>query len=169
MSELLIRAIGGEEFIPPADLNHLWRASLFQGLTGADKVSLAGYLGVSVRTVQRWTTLAGEQRNPFPLRLTDVPFEDWPETYQRRAAVTRRIVYGGVSENLCEPPTAEFGQVRGTLAAADVWAELLEGGGIDPWLDEAWCSYRIERTERGWEVRVVYSTVVSSGAQRTAQ
>lgn len=157
------------ETLTVPELNAAWRAGFGKGLTGADKRDMAGYLEVSGRTVQRWTTEAGEQRNPIPARLENVPRDEWPAVYQRRAAVTERLQGGGVSEEAGGGPRAEFGEVRGTLSAADEWAEVLEAGGLDPWLDLAWREYKIVRTERGWEVRVIYDTTISPPlAQRPA-
>lgn len=143
-------------YLTAAEVNAEWRGNLEQPLTGADKRALAQYLGVSVRTVQRWTTSGQQQRNPIPTRLQGQDVATWPATYQRREAVTRRIARGGVSDLPPPQSPAEFGQVRGTLPAADQWAQALERGGLDPWLDAVWNSYTIEKTARGWEVRVVY-------------
>lgn len=151
-----------------SEVNQAWRGAFGQGLTGADKKSMAERYGVSDRTVQRWTTTAGEQRNPIPARLDQVPVDQWPARYQIREESTRRLTEGGSSMNPGDGPTAAFGQVRGTLSKADEFAEALEAGGIDPWLDQAWKEYRIVRTERGWEVRVVYDTTISPGTERVA-
>lgn len=148
-----------------ADFNAAWRNGFGPRLSGADKTAMAAYLGVSVRTIQRWTTSAGEMRNPIPSRLENVPRNEWPVTYQRRGEVTRRIQYGGANEEECGPETAEFGQVRGSLSASDVWAAALEREVIDPWLSLAWCYYYLAKTGRGWEVRVVYDKRVSPGIE----
>lgn len=150
------------------ELNDAWRNGFGRTLTGADKRDLAPYEGVSERTIQRWTTQAEQQRNPFPSRLNNLPRDEWPEVYQARAATTERLQNGGQAEEQTNASPAEFGQVRGTLSSADEWAEALEADLIDPWLTAAWREYRIVRTERGWEVRVVYDATVSPEAAAAA-
>lgn len=147
--------------LTPDDVNGAWRGAWGQALTGADKRDLAERFGVSVRTVQRWTTTAGEQRNPLPSKLADVPEDEWPATYQDRAEATRRMTEGGQNEETETGQAAEFGRVTANLPEAERWARALEQEELDPWLTEAWREYRIVRTERGWEVRVGYDTTVS--------
>lgn len=143
------------------EANAVWRNQLEQPLTGADKKSLAQYLGVTVRTVQRWTTAGAQQRNAVPTRLQGQPFAAWPPTYQRRADVAYRIARGGVSDNPPPAVPASFNMVRGTLPAADEWAGALERDLLDPWLSAAWTSYTMERSARGWLVVVRYDATVS--------
>jgi hypothetical protein len=140
-----------------AEVNRLWREELGPLLSPADKVSLAHLLGVSVRTIQRWTTTSAEQRSPIPPQYAGNTLWAADDRYGGRGDVVDRI---GKPILLNEPNEggAEqcFTELFSTVADALDWQIALVDGDLDDFLAQAATSTTLTLGAEGWEVEVCY-------------
>lgn len=145
-------------------LNAQWRAVGGALLSGADKQSVADTLRVTRRTVERWTTAAGQQRRAFPLNLGTLAPTQWPARYRERLYLTVNLYMGRQSpfKDLVEP--AEFTERFCGIEDLNAWMRDVAAGTFDPWLTAVWREMAPDRDDATgeWLVRVVYENAGNS-------
>lgn len=144
-----------------SEANDAWRASLGQPFTRADRLAIAAFFGVSVRTVERWMTQAGQRRNPIPGELSDVDFEDWPERYQRRGRFAQIVAEGWESDVISEKPEEQYIERFATVTDAYQWAIAAIDGTLDPWVTASLRALYITKSGTAWHVVVTYERIDS--------
>ena len=138
-------------------VNAAWRDEIGPLLSPADKVSLAQRLGVSLRTLQRWTTHAGEQRNPLPPRFADNTRWLLEAPYRDRGDVVSQIgkeIKGNVPNEAGSEQC--FTETFSTVGDALDWQIALVDGELDDFLSQSWTSSTLTLGTEGWEVEVCY-------------
>jgi hypothetical protein len=136
-------------------LNAEWRAGLSGKLTAADKVELAREFGVSLRTVQRWTTTACEQRNPFPQSLVGRDAGSLPPALRDRIELTALSRDGYT--NAQQPVTGATTATIRFSSANDALQEMRQWGNTgDPFYDKMIGRARLFQDENGWYISVIY-------------
>lgn len=143
------------------ELNADWRAGLGFNLTGADKQSIAACLSVSVRTVQRWTTSAGQQRNPFPPGLTWPEYIDSPGFDAARFRFTLDVLIGLHSELECATEPAVYHEHFGSICDAVTYMQAMEDGALDPWVSASYMSVELQFDGEQWVLEVTYCRDIS--------
>lgn len=140
-----------------AEVNRLWREALGPLLSPADKVALAASLGVSVRTIQRWTTTSSQQRSPIPPQYADSTAWEADSRYGGRGDVVDRIGKE-IPLNEANPDGVEqcFTELFSTVADALDWQIALVDGELDDFLTQTATSTRLSLGADGWEVEVCY-------------
>lgn len=154
--------------VPPAcadydtdSLNAGWRGGLGFNLTGADKQSIAACLGVSVRTVQRWTTGAGQQRNPFPPGLSLDDYADSPAFNPERLRFTFNALCGLHSDLECGSEPAQYREHFGAICDAIRYMQAMEDGELDPWVTASYMEVELYFDGEQWGLLVTYCRDIS--------
>jgi len=132
------------------------RNTLGPVFSGADKQDIAARFGVAVRTVQRWTTAAGQRRNMFPESLEGVPLDEWPGDLQDRAVWVRNVSETQISGKEPECPPEEFVERFQSVTAAEEEVRLLLEEALDEWISTVWLTVRIAKSDLAWEMVVTY-------------
>ncbi|MGH8276493.1 MAG: hypothetical protein ACRETH_07340 [Steroidobacteraceae bacterium] len=143
------------------DLNAAWRAGLGFHLTGADKASIAACVGVSVRTVQRWTTQAGQRRNPFPAGLTLEEYAASGSFSAVRLRFTLNVLYGLHSDLECGTDPAAYREHFGSICDAVRFMQAMEDGELDPWVSASYMDVLLLFDGEQWVLLVTYCRDIS--------
>jgi hypothetical protein len=136
------------------------------GIRAEDMRALAERFGVSVRTVQRWFTLAGERRNLIPLSASGRYLRDLPLSWQGRVLLAAALLgehtrCGGQAERVKVWEEHWF-----TLEGIVEYAFALHGGLINPFLVCVWRRHTAMVWAEGGEQVGWRSVVEYEGSER---
>lgn len=136
--------------------NLLMRSELGPQLSAADKAAMAARFKVTLREVQRWVTLAGEQRPFIPSgpavgreALTEAEIAD-------RIEWLRMVLRGAETDQESDAPRATSPWPGGDVVQAERFAREVAERRVDAWLSRSWERIALSVGKTGWEVRITY-------------
>lgn len=139
-----------------AAANDYLRNVLGPNLTAADKRSMAEEFGVSLRTVQRWTTSAGQQRS-FCSPSTPPDPDDATVSQAERRLDWLSYLSGRANDTVSTTPEEVFNsRPFSTIDDAERWAREAQSGDLDPWLGSQWRAMRLTNVDGVWYIQVEY-------------
>lgn len=144
----------------------LTMASIISGLPGSAKASLAGYLNVSLREVERWSASANQSRNYIPNRYWNTPPDRLPPDLKQRFNVSELLFNGFAAHIAGGGKTGTYLAGTGSLATALALADRYRRGEMnDPFKDNTTVGIQIVPATGGrWSVSIDYEVVYSDGA-----